>query len=696
MFDKHPVGNAVIVKIKESVVRKGINLPVIEQLIVNNYSLYPGVDQTGLNINFSDGVTVIAGINGIGKTTLLTLLSRMLLGPTDPKKAMGNIGRVSERKLVKLDKFDFFASRVPEVLNDDSTATIKFTLGSEKITVTRNMRDMVQKNVTISGRPYVPVSEIAFIEELARMAGLLSGYDFHVVVRHLQFFNEERPPLLWDPASQFELYKILFFDEAIASSLNTIFAKIQSIDTDFRNRRHQLNKRREKLPPISISSAVVELEALDKMIEAAKQSYEKANENFLVKRAKFDEFQKTLRSLDTQAEDAQIELAELEQQLAQQDARFILQALPTLGDKERFLMQGFSTGCGCFICGSKAKKQINNISEKTRSRRCFVCDAPVDSPDTENVTPIAARVIQTTEAQIDALIVSVANIDAQRAANEKELAQQIAEVRQAASERASLLQNLDALTAQRPNTSANPFSLQGEIERESDALKLLSEELKTLTASYRKTIKKAGAQIEEFKEELRRRMTEYSTAFLQEHVSVNFNNESSFKPATGVEKIHLPAISVNMTSSTHRVEHERRSRNSVSESQREFLDLAFRMSLLDIVSSEGSTMLVIETPEASLDSWFMSRAADLMRRFAPERDNLGRKVITTSNINGTVMIPALLGLVDEDGKIINKLSPERSNHLVNLLKLTPRSATLRDDKASSMLDEELGKYLHAW
>ncbi|MCL4430247.1 MAG: AAA family ATPase, partial [Chloroflexi bacterium] len=233
--------------------RKGIKLPVIEQLVVNNYSLYPGLEHSGLNLLFSDGVTVIAGINGIGKTTLLTLLSRMLLGPTDPKKATKSIGRVSERELVNIDKFDFFSSRVPEELNEESTATLRFRLGSEEIVVTRYMKNMALKNVTFSNVPFSPKTEIELIKELAHRAGLLSGYDFHVVIRNLQFFNEDRSPLLWEPSSQFELYKILFFDEEIVSSLNTIFQKIQSVDTELRNRVHQLNKRRKRLPPNSNS-----------------------------------------------------------------------------------------------------------------------------------------------------------------------------------------------------------------------------------------------------------------------------------------------------------------------------------------------------------------------------------------------------------------------------------------------------------
>lgn len=675
--------------------RTGINLPVIEQLTVSNYSLYPGTDGSGLDVTFADGVTVIAGINGVGKTTLLTLISRMLLGPTDPMKAGASIGRVSERDLVTLDKYDFFSSRVPEVLGDDSTATLRFQLGGEEVCITRLMRDLKIKHVTFSGRSFTPSSESAMVEELARRAGLLSAYDFHVVIRNLQFFSEDRPPLLWDPGSQFELYKILFFDEDIAESLNAAFAEVQSLDTDHRNRRHQLNKRRALLPASGKTSGAIEIESLDRLIRGAQEKFDLANTDHANKQLRLDALITELRSLDVQADEAQVELGELEQEFSQQDAMFILQALPTLGDKERFLMQGFATGCGCFICGSKSKNNVGTIRQKTSSGHCFVCDGPIHSADTSNVTPITALAVVATEEKIDALQISVANIDAQRDKVQLEMDVVLAMVRTASNTRMESLRELDKLNALRPKTSDRPYTPQDEIDREARALEVIAAEIKSHTAKYRSVLAEAESRMDGVKEDLRRRLTEYATAFLQEKVSVNFNGEAPFKLATGAEVIKIPSFTINMTSSTHRVEHERRTSSSVSESQKEFLDLAFRMSLLDVVSNEGSTMLVIETPEASLDSWFMRRAADLMRRFASETDNRGRKMIATSNINGTVMIPALLGLVNEDGSM-EKLPRDREHYLVNLLRLTPASAALREAKASSLLDEELGRYLHDW
>ncbi len=679
----------------EITVRTNISLPVIERVTIHNFSLYPGVDKSGLDISFSDGVTVIAGINGVGKTTLLTLLLRLLLGPNDPEKAARDVGRVSQRRLVNLRKFDFFAKRVPELLDEESVATLYFTLNGQPIEVTRYMKDMALKSVIISGENYQPESEIGFIELLAKMAGLLSGYDFHMVVRYLQFFNEDRLPLLWEPGSQFEFFKILFFEESTASSLNETFAQIQRIDTDYRNRTHQLNKRKESLPLPVKSSATIEIETLDKMIKAAEERYQKADKAFQEKRSRYDELQKSARSLDVQADEAQVEIAQLERQFAQYDAMYILQALPTLNDKEKFLMQGFATGCGCFVCGNKSKKQIANISEKTRNGYCFVCDSHINSSDASNVTPISLLEIRSIENKLEVMRENALNIENQREGVDQELEAMTPLLRAVANDRTAALQSLDALNAQRP-TEIQPqiFSVQAEIDREQEELSVLSEERRKLTAQFRSAVDLAQEQMDTLKESLRELLTGYAMAFLQEKVSVSFNRQTPFKPATGADRVNIPTFTINMTSSTHKIAHERLTSNSVSESQKEFLDLAFRMTLLDMVSDQGATMLVIETPEASLDSWFMRRAADLMRRFAPEKMHTNRKVFATSNVNGTQMIPALLGLLDENGNT-RKLPPERKNHLVNLLTLTPPSATLEHRAAQALLADELGKFLHA-
>ena len=61
-----------------------INFPIIERLDVSNYGLYPGeANDPGLHATFSPGLTLVLGTNGLGKTTLISIMYRLLTGPFD-------------------------------------------------------------------------------------------------------------------------------------------------------------------------------------------------------------------------------------------------------------------------------------------------------------------------------------------------------------------------------------------------------------------------------------------------------------------------------------------------------------------------------------------------------------------------------------------------------------------------------------
>ena len=78
----------------------------------------------------------------------------------------------------------------------------------------------------------------------------------------------------------------------------------------------------------------------------------------------------------------------------------------------------------------------------------------------------------------------------------------------------------------------------------------------------------------------------------------------------------------------------------VSESQRELIDLAFRLSLVAVATHGGSSTFVMETPEASLDGVAMERVGRALSEFATIRDN---KLVVTSNLSNAGLISALFG-----------------------------------------------------
>jgi hypothetical protein len=116
----------------------------------------------------------------------------------------------------------------------------------------------------------------------------------------------------------------------------------------------------------------------------------------------------------------------------------------------------------------------------------------------------------------------------------------------------------------------------------------------------------------------------------------------------------------------------------VSESQKEFIDLAFRMAVLRAYptaqGSDSAAMIVIETPEASLDSVFVDNAGKMLRNWCKPTSHGTNSVIASCNLNRENMISALLGLRDDDGA--KPKAGEIERRVINLLNVAAENAAL--------------------
>jgi hypothetical protein len=124
----------------------------------------------------------------------------------------------------------------------------------------------------------------------------------------------------------------------------------------------------------------------------------------------------------------------------------------------------------------------------------------------------------------------------------------------------------------------------------------------------------------------------------------------------------------------------------VSESQREFIDLAFRMALMKVAGSDGVSSLVIDAPESSLDAVFVTRAAKVLARFA--KPSKGNRLLITSNLVEGKLIPELLTMSSLLGK--------RLSRLVNLFNVAEPTAATRklDQEYRQVMSDLIGRVEH--
>ncbi|MGT2440423.1 hypothetical protein ACU4GH_36885 [Bradyrhizobium betae] len=90
---------------------------------------------------FEKGVHAVVGINGLGKTTFLTILYRILLGPFDQSKSdeAGLLG--SQHELSKWRNKNFFRERVADGAAE-ATVEADVAFGKNQITIKRALSNL--------------------------------------------------------------------------------------------------------------------------------------------------------------------------------------------------------------------------------------------------------------------------------------------------------------------------------------------------------------------------------------------------------------------------------------------------------------------------------------------------------------------------------------------------------------------------
>lgn len=651
----------------------GICFPVMSVLQVNDYELIPGSTGKGLTHRFVPGVTVVAGINGIGKTTLLNIMLRLLVGPWNPEglNPLGVGGRSHD--LVRWNSRAYFSSRVTDAAAR-ATAYAEVTIGSHELKIRRKLDDLTITELVFDGQELDPIED-EYERVVLSSSNAASRYDFDFLVRHLVFFLEQRTPLFWNERGQIEAFRVLLCDSLLATKFQEIQDEIQQKDSLYRNLRWNANKRAKTydkdrrqlagLPADAARAEVLVAEAGglreqvsrldDGMREAAEQHSEKRTQLLLLK-------------------------IELEQELRHYEGlqqKFLAAIFPSLEESAQTVFHSLLSGNGCLVCGNRSPARSERVRLLLAHHDCPVCEAtqdeqerplPTDPPSQPELKQVGERVATLQRA--------IAALQQQ----EKELGGQLgAYARQRYNIEPDLVRlnnELNKINARLPVTPEALRALGEQVSREAEELKAKEAELQKLYVQFEGLIAQVNARVADAELTVRTKFSEYAQSFLAERCHLGL---SSYKGRVGQERMfEYPCFDVYMTSATSPDRETRRhTETDVSESQKEFIDLAFRMALIAAASpSTGRAMLVIETPEASLDAYFVDQAGKLLRSFGEQAPDGGNVVIVSSNLNRQNMIPALLGLVGPEESWPS--ADDIKARLINMLVEASENAALRE------------------
>lgn len=663
-----------------------IRFPVLDRVSVLHYALYVGEpDSLGLDHSFLPGVNIVVGINGLGKTTLLNILLRSLTGPFDLPGGE-ELGE-KKRRLVPADRL-WFRRRVPDDAVD-ATVTVCFHIGERFFEVKRSLANLDILGLSIDQQPY-PVAranemETTYQQQVFQAAGLSSFDDFVFLLRYVVFFLEDRRSLVWDASAQGDILGILFGEHSASRRHYVeLFNDLLSKDSEYRNMLAVVNKRKKEYARQTSTIEGGQLEMLIKQLDAKR-------EDVIALMAQKDELAHQRDSLRDQIENRKQDIYDQRAAVAAELNSFYQSFFPQVNDAARYLLSHFEGETGCLVCGSRSNEAIGRVNAKLEMNICPVCESPIERADQPAHDPHVGEAIERQRQAIVEMEGYLASMLAPLAETEEAYGRTAADLVAATAEVAQLEHQLEAMGQSLPNAIERRQNLREHLDAFQSALNQLEVESNQLTQEFKGLAADIDAEVQTVAARIEASFARFISGFLAEDCSIKYTpRRSRIGQRSATESFAFPHFVPALTSGVHRASATvREYGQSVSESQKEFVDLAFRMALLEVAAPDAPSMLILETPEASLDSVFVPRAADLLRRFAAREGGASStRLIASSNVNREQMIPALFGAYPDErfhGQVVDEAaqpSPprvpmeERASHVLDLLKIAAPTRAL--------------------
>lgn len=669
-----------------------VRFPVVTELRVTDYELFPG-DPPGSGIawSFEQGATVIAGINGLGKTTLLLMILRSFTGQYDltADGALQSLSVALPPKPVRLKPAHLGAFRYR--VSDGATSArvaLSAKFGESVIAMRRRLDNLSLEALAIDENPVeLPRAseekEAVFQAKLTELTGLGSFVDVLLILHHVILFYENRPGALWDRNAQRHLLRALCLDPEDARRVVELERQLQRADSQARNIHARITTTERRLEQALRQEAgservLAELLAEQKLLDAELREAAR--------------LESTLQQLDEQRKRAR--LAYERAKLLQEDAdgsverlkyTALLTYFPNMDETSRLVLSRIMADGRCMVCSAPAKEKQSELEQQIARGCCPICGSQPEVQD--NVVARhefdQARLVRERDRATEVKREVATQLAAlkESAGRHKEALLEWTRVQESMQERTEKHRQL---RARLPDTitSRDCRNELKSLRRDHDKWQALRAshlgQLRTLFAEGQDAITSRSEEVEDAFVKLVGVLLVDEVRLAQVRIEPRYLEA----PGPSGDRVEVPAYAAEMTVAARPTLTRRNEPSEVSESQRELIDLAFRLALATVFG--GSSTFAMETPEASLDGIAMERVGKALAEFACQE---GNRLIVTSNLTNANIISAMFGATERGTQPASRL-----RRVLNLLNVAAPNSALEKDKAryQALLAEAVG------
>ena len=632
--------------------------------------MFPGTNENqGLSHTIIPGLHLVAGVNGLGKSTLLLMLYHGIVGPASIRN--DDYG-VPKPEVVEHRYLERFRRRVADGA-EAARLTLSFSLGTEKFEITRSLYDLSIQAWQLNGISQT-TDESSYLDAVTNAMNVASFADVLIILNLVVFMFEERSLLIWTPLAQRNVLRALFMSPDEAKILAERAQQVATSNSAYRNLLYITNRDRKKLEKekaalASANSLNAEYHTIQQAIAAQTELLEELYE----KRREADEERTEARST---FEDAKFNYDDLLREIEALKLARVANEFPSATETGQYIVNRIIGDKQCLTCGTSDGPLVDKWISAVESGHCLVCGAPPKTHDiiVPTLTVDGARIGRAEER----LAKASQALETSTREYELKLAQfneiQI-QIDKLISDRASNEKRVEQIAGTLPPSPPVVHALEEQVIAQEKTLKDLKNQQDFAEREFTELFGSFQHSVITRADQIREKFAERISEFLLEHAEISLETKRAPIGESG-KRYEWPHFVLKMTSGTFINPSPRRNRSEVSLSQGEFIDLAFRLALVEVAAQDGPATLVFDAPEASLDALFMRRAGAFLARFT--QANNSNRLIVTSNLTNADMIPALFGAYEKqegDPEPIIIPRKNRRERVIDLLKIAaPTSA----------------------
>ncbi|MBO2523181.1 MAG: AAA family ATPase, partial [Bacteroidetes bacterium] len=580
-----------------------IYLPELQSINIKNYTLYPnGLDYT---YDFVKGVNLILGGNGMGKTTFVNIIKFGLIGLY--RKAKDLTRTYMERAIVKrlLYPTDYFSSRKDDTIlvEDEAKVEIRFKIKDKRFIVSRSLDTGCLLSVLINDKSldgqiisedryerlskkeqeqYLLYRYEIIIEEYSN----LTFDDLIFFVNEILFFGENHNTVLWNDGVdgrtdvQNELFNKYFNEPELDKERQEMQRQAKYYDSLSRHKSEDMRVITKLLKKIRNSSSdKSETTSVSVDIIKLKNNIENITDELTAIQDNQKKMANEISILQGEINRDSLQAAKLDAEKNKIEKDLNASLWETLHPLYDVFVKNIQLNHLCPICNHEAEDLVAKVSD---SAKCFVCGNEIQISQDEELSARYKEIISTHKS----IYQGIANKQRKIRAIEDNQGRLDNDFRVKEIQRRALLQQLRELEYDQANSS-EPDNLQALVDEynkylnEKNDYQKKSEEFKV----------KANELTSKIEEEILYNVSRFSSifagyaeSFLGVSCSLEYNSYDN-RP-----KRFYPVIDGKV----------RRQEESLSESQRFFIDHSFRMSILTFFY-QSPTFYIVETPDSSLD-----------------------------------------------------------------------------------------------